>query len=87
MRRVTAQEAAEGDDGVVAAGQEARQRRNLEGAGDAEKVDGVVGRTMPRQTIERAGQQPRHDLVVEATGDDAEAQAVGVEVPFERTRH
>ena len=89
MRRLAAQQTSEGHDGVdAAAGDElAGHGRNLERARRANDHHVVRLCAMPGQAIERAAQQPVDEFVVEAAGDDGEAQPRGVVVPFERTRH
>ena len=76
VERVAPQETTEGDDrvGVPGADELARDRRNLERTGTAIDRDLIAGRTMPRQCVERPREQPLHDLVIEAAGDDRKPQ-------------
>ena len=87
MRRLAAQNAAEGDESVVSSGERSRDGRDFECAGNADDVDVFVARAVSFQTIERAVEQTGDDVIVEAAGDDAEAETFGVEITFERARH
>src|SRR5438105_5079756 len=87
MRRVAAQETTKSDECVVTAGENARDRRNLERAGNAIDGDVFVARAVTREAVERAVEESGHDVIVETAGDHAEAKTLGIQIAFERARH
>src|ERR1051326_5053963 len=87
VRRVAAQKAAESDERVVTAGEDASECRDLECAGDAIERDVLVARAVACEAVARAVEKSRDDIVIEPAGDDPEAQTLRVEIAFERARH
>ena len=87
MRGFAAQNAAEGDDGVVFCEHGTRDLRNFERAGNAIDNDRLVRYPVSRQTLQGAGQQPLDDFVIETAGDHAEAQTSSIVFAFERAGH
>ena len=81
---VSAQEAADGDQGVVLAGfgQHFGGRGKLEGSGDADDFDVGGGGSGAAQSVGGAGEQTLGDEGVEARDDDGELHPGGVELRF-----
>ncbi len=87
--RGAAYEAAQTDHGVVAARprQALRHNRYLERPRHARHIHGFHVRIMTPERVERAVQQAFGNKVVPPGHDDAEAQAGGDKISFEKVRH
>ena len=87
MRRLAAQNAAEGDESVEVGRKRVREGWDFESARDSVDRDRIVRRSMPREAFECSGEQSLHDFSVETAGDHAEAQTLSIVITFKRTGH
>src|SRR5664279_1689941 len=84
VRRAATQYGAEGHERVEPAGPReiAEGERELPRPGNADENDVLVSGTRPSERVESSFDEARHDEVVRACRDDAEAPARGGKMPF-----